>query len=164
MTIYTPDIYAFPTNEKARASLNSFISRANELFEGADLCNILGLNSEIFSHLSEFDLEKIFVSITTSDSLFYRFKIKGNPYEFKLELSFEQSNEPNIESILHIYKNGIKDKSTFGSLYYTLDVIYSLISPEDSTFYIASEDPIEVFETSQIVFEEYYDISATITT
>lgn len=55
----------------------------------------------------------MFVSLTQNRSIFYRFKIKE--WEFKIENFID--TEDGIESVLHIYKNGIKiQPSYFGTI------------------------------------------------
>jgi hypothetical protein len=119
------ELYLYLNNPIAE---KAFLSFNKSVYAG----NIKGLNSYIFSLIGEYEFEKIFVSITSSNSIFYRFKLEESSYEFKWEIFYDFNQDPDsdVESILHIYKDNIKIKSTFGFIDFTYDKINAVIDNE----------------------------------
>jgi hypothetical protein len=75
------------------------------------------INNEIFNFISKIKIDNIYISITSSNSIFYRFLNLDNKIEFKLEAFFDvQDDEKEFEAVLHVYKDGKKNTSYFGPL------------------------------------------------
>lgn len=108
----------YPTNDIVKEALSSFTKQLFFISESGIYDKIISKNNEVFKLLSELPLRKFFVSITSSDSIYYRFSFLNSEYEFKLEVFFdyEEEDEFDIESTLHIYNGKVKEAASFGSL------------------------------------------------
>lgn len=136
---YSINTITYYTNRVSRSITNDFLQ------EGLDkpkYNKIISIYSKVFTRASVFNLSRIFVTLTQSDSIFFRLKSDNNKYEFKLEVFFDydEYNEEDIESTLHIYKEGEKQKSLFGSVDYLCDEISRLLTFIPTYEIISSEE------------------------
>ncbi len=108
------------------------LKHSNEM---TDLKLIDSLNSGVFECLSTFPIEKLFISLSNNDSIFYRFILNNNSLEFKFEVFFdeEKTEEFELQSILHIYENSIKKGSFYGSLEEMYNVIIATYASSQPT-------------------------------
>ena len=85
------------------------------------------LGTEVFTLLSELSIINLNLSFNNSESVFFRFNTSNN-YEFKLQIFYDYDNndETDIESILHVYQNGTKIGAYFGSVEYLFNIINKL--------------------------------------
>ena len=138
------EIYLYPNSKIAKSALNSFnteIGFYNEFYNGL-ISEIKSLNNDVFRLISDLPLDKLFISLTTSNSIFYRFTLLNSTYEFKLEVFFDynENEESDIQSTLHIYHNGVKEKAVYGSLEY----LYNIITETYGKFEY-SYTPLEIY-------------------
>lgn len=92
---------------------------SDSVIKNAELYNrIIEVYTDVFNRISGFNLKHLFVTLTQSDSLFFRLISNDNIYEFKLEafLNYEADNDQDIQATLHIYKNSSKQKSLYGDI------------------------------------------------
>jgi hypothetical protein len=125
------DLYLYPTNKVSLNALNSFDKKVMSFSDKNLVEKIRSYNNEIFNLISEFDLDYLFVSYTSSDSLFYRFKVFNSSFEFKWNIFINNDKEEN--STLIIYKNSNKKHSYYGSiseLYTTVNDTLNEVSEE----------------------------------
>lgn len=117
-------IKLYPSNEVADKANLLFEERIS--FVAIDLLyKIKYYNYEVFKFISQLDLNRLFISLTSSDSIFYRFSTYGNNYEFKLELflDYNPADNRDIQCALHIYNNANKIGAYYGNIEYISTVI-----------------------------------------
>lgn len=96
--------------------------------------NLIPENSQIkakenfdsfINRLEELNLSKLYVSVTTSNSLFFRFSNWNSNTEFKFEIfnEFTPTEEGDVESTLHIYESGKNKGSFFGNIHYLFSIV-----------------------------------------
>ena len=97
----------------------------NRYGEAAFVSIITTYYNSVISLLGEMFLDKLYVSVTNANSIFFRFSRHNSPYEFKLEVFYDYNpdDEDDIEAILHVYKNNIDMGSYYGSLEYLIEII-----------------------------------------
>lgn len=90
---------------------------------------IVSTYSNALTRILPLNLNNLFITLTKSDSIFFRFTSIDNVYEFKLEafLDYDECDNDDVESTLHIYKNGIKQKSLYGDIDYLCDIVRKII-------------------------------------
>lgn len=123
----TEFLYEAEVSSNIIISDNVIASNALDIFyaETKDIHNKgLSVNNRIFSLISALDLEKLFISSTTSNSIFYRFKIKNNSFEFMWEVCLDYDGDGNTGCTLQVYIGDENQKSTSGSI----EEIYLIIS------------------------------------
>jgi hypothetical protein len=129
-------IYAL--NNSVSDALKHFNLEIKKL-DNSDLADRMSINNaEVISLISLFDPEKLYISITSSDSVFYRFKLYDSPFEFKWNVFVNANEEEN--STLIIYKNSIKQNSYYGSVYELYDAINNVLNE-------APEYSFEIYRT-----------------
>lgn len=117
------DLFIYSNNKVASDALFIF-NEESELIEDVSIRKSLkGINSEAFSFLSGLLLEKLFISATSSNSLFYRFKMSNIDYDFMMEVFLDFDGNGNVGATLQVYKNSSKLKSFSG----TTDNIYNAV-------------------------------------
>lgn len=139
----------YPNSDIAQKAYVSFKEQVySPLLENEELISKANtINSEIFNLISEFSLSKFFVSITTSNSIFYRFAIFESNLEFKLEVFFDYdvNDESDIQSTLHVYDGSIKEGAYFGAIDYLYKIIISKVyanrETEANYFKLTSPSP-----------------------
>jgi hypothetical protein len=96
-------------------------------------------NYEVFALIGELPLNYLYVNITPSKSIFYRFGISH--YEFKLEVFFDYdaNDDSDVLATLHVYNKNQQD-SYFGSLEYLQKVITSTYEENRENYDIFFED------------------------
>jgi len=139
------NLYLYSSNEVASNAIRGFYVESGKVLKGELAESYKAFNNEIFSLLSWLPLEKLYISVTSSDSLFYRFKLKDSPFEFMWEAFLDYDGEGNKGSTLQIYKNDIKQKPTFGDT----DYIYSVINDIAFQDEYNTESVFEMFEISK---------------
>jgi len=89
--------------------------------------SIVFLNTkDILSILGQLKtIDKLFISLTSSNSIFFRFII-AEKNEFKIEFfyDYDKNDKEDVQSVLHYYSDGEKKSSYFGSI----SSIFSIIS------------------------------------
>jgi len=84
------------------------------------------LNNQVLELLSQLpeSLSYLYISITSSDSLFYRFSKKDEKCEYKLEVFFNlEDEESEVQSTLNVYENGVNSHSYYGLVIDIFDII-----------------------------------------
>jgi len=89
---------------------------------------LFSITNDFFGQIKGLNLDKLFISITQSNSLFFRFSNYNSNYEFKFEIfsEYDSTDEKDIESILHLYKNGEKENSYFGTVQNLFNIVKNL--------------------------------------
>jgi len=114
--------------------------------------SIINLNFQVFDYFSRIEVSTLFVSITGSDSIFYRFSGRQKNVEFKLEEFIDYTGEPeDVEAVLHIYTNGVKEGSYYGSL----DEMFCLIMKKETPLEAISEGYEYIYKGSAAKIREY---------
>lgn len=74
--------------------------------------------SRTIHFLSDFDIHNIFISLSSNNSIIFRFTPYSSHLECQLEvfLDYNPQDEEDIEAIFHLYKNGVKQSSYYGLL------------------------------------------------
>jgi hypothetical protein len=113
--------------------------------------------NDFFIRLNDVELTKIFISATHSESLFFRFSTHNSNIEFKFEIFYDynSADETDIESILHIYDNGEKVNSYFGSI----EQLFDIVKKKATRCYIIygfNTENTEFTEKSYGVMPNYY--------
>lgn len=121
--INRPNLYILSENRIASDALKKFESECNDLEESYIFDKLTNINNYIYSSISGLPLDRFFISLTSSHSIFYRFKTISSPYEIKWELFLDEDGDEDFYCALHIYNNSVKEKSIHG----TIDVIYDVI-------------------------------------
>lgn len=144
-----PNLYILSDNQIASIALKKFQNECSEIETSEELMGLMDINNYIYSSISGLPLEKFFISLTSSKSIFYRFKIKNSSYEIKWEVFSDTDELDGFYCALHIYNNGIKEKSVHGSVDYIYEVInntlfkteeiYSVIADEYTTPFYQAE-------------------------
>jgi hypothetical protein len=116
----------FSSNEIADSALQKFYSDSRLFSDDSLIGQYLSVNTEVFSLISGLPLEKLFISVTSSESIFYRFKLFGWVYEFMWEVFLDYDGDKNIGSTLQIYNDSTKVKSTYGSISYIYDSVIDI--------------------------------------
>ena len=80
----------------------------------------------VFELLSSLTLSKLFISLTSSDSIFFRFSPSILNLSLRFSMITDQNDNSDIESTLHIYENGSKISSNFGSIEYLFNIVRKL--------------------------------------
>jgi hypothetical protein len=123
-------LYLYPSYQVASDALSKVYTKISD-YKNRDLLPTLQFkNNFVFSYISNLSLEYVYVDFTTSDSIFYRFKLTNSAYEIKWEVFLDSDDEADVESTLHVYKYSTKEKSTYGPLYYIYEVITEVLFKE----------------------------------
>ena len=109
------------------SAYQSFIQELPQEITSDVLQKITTLNTEILEILCQLNIDKLFITITTSQSLFYRFSVANFQLEFKLEVFFNIDSADSTEAVLHVYKSGEKQNSFYGTIKELTNVINSYI-------------------------------------
>ena len=132
MKEYTVNTITFyPTHILMDRSHDFIKNISPNVIQNGELYNkIISTYSKSLGRISNFNLNNLFVSLVGSDSIFFRFTSIDNCYEFKLEafLEYNDNDESDIEATLHVYKNGMKEKSLFGGIDYLCDIVSKLLT------------------------------------
>jgi hypothetical protein len=83
------------------------------------------LTTDFLNLLVPLNLKNIHISTTSNDSVLFRFSTANKQYDFKFEIFYDYNpqDESDCESILHLYENGVKKDSYFG----TRDELYNIV-------------------------------------
>jgi|GEM_PF-5442045 len=118
----------YSTNKVLNEAYKSFKTQLSSITPEfrVSACSV---TDKVFDLLNRLNLDKLYISITSSDSLFFRFSNCKSDYEFKFEVfyDYDESDENDIESTLHVYKNQEKKDSYFGSIEYLFNTINELL-------------------------------------
>lgn len=117
------ELYSNKTlNKIFKSFLNELNNVPNISFNDAYRAGI-----EILTLLSGLSINNLNLSFNNSESVFFRFSTSNN-YEFKIQIFYDYDNndETDIESILHVYHNGTKVGAYFGSVEYLFNIINKL--------------------------------------
>jgi len=140
---------SFAANKVSETAINEFDAHIKKRLAEEDFVKTKTINNSVMSLISGFDFEKLYISYTTSHSIFYRFRATNNPsYEFKWEVFIDEDEDCDFEAILHIYKDSIDTKSTFGSIDYTFNTITETLFANETS------------ETDGFVFFDEYQADA----
>lgn len=87
--------------------------------------------------ISSFEFDHIYISLTQSESILFTFSTLKSDFELKMEvyLDYNSDDPEDIEAILNIYENGIKQSPYFGTVECLYEKILSLISPNNYYVY-----------------------------
>lgn len=147
------ELYLYPQNSVAQAALDAFVSVCGKIYSPVDSVDIIGLNNELFQLISSLNLERLHITLTQSDSIYYKFKTKDSEFEFRWEIfhDYVLGDVDDIQSTLHVYKSGAKTGSFLGSTYETLEVILSTLKKSEKGYIEPSESTVEIicFEADQ---------------
>lgn len=131
----------YPIFQLSSYSQKSFLNVINNLDSQSLTKKIFSKNNEILFLISALNLDSLFISLTSSNSILYRFKFFDSRYEFKWEVFIdEENNDDNeIQSILHIYQHQKKIKSTYGSIEFIYEVINSTLYDKKLSSFIIED-------------------------
>jgi len=117
-------LFLLSENMVASNAISAFDLQFPKRIKGRDYQSYSDYNAQIFSLLSWLPLEDLYISITSSESIFYRFKLKDIDFDFMWEAFLDYDGEGNKGSTLQIYKGDNKYKSITGDV----DAIYGIIN------------------------------------
>jgi hypothetical protein len=152
MALSVNNLFIGSNNEIASKAIRNFYIESERILDSEIAESYGNINNEVFSLLSWLPLEKLYISITTSDSIFYRFKISNSPFEFMWEAFLDYDGEGNKGSTLQIYKNAIKQKATFGDI----DYIYNTVNDFAFQNELDTEDSFSYFGIYNSPSEFFY--------
>ena len=116
------------SNEIANKLTEQFESKLNAMnFDfNVNKSYVQSLYIQILGHISDFLSETSHISITKSNSLYFRFN--SNNYQFNLEVFFDydKNDESDIQSTLNIFYPNKELKSYYGAYNYLCSIINSL--------------------------------------
>jgi hypothetical protein len=129
-----PNLYILSDNMIAYAALKGFNAQSCDI-ESEDVYRLINMNNYVYSQfISGLSLEKLNISLTTSYSVFYRFKLKNSPFEFKWEIFIDEDEENGFYCALHIYNDSIKEKSIHGNVNSIMGVIANILFEPNNSF------------------------------
>jgi hypothetical protein len=117
------DLFLLSGNRVAANAIDRFVLQCDKINNSEQRRLFSELNTQIFNLLTWLSLDDLSISITSSESIFYRFKVSDSDFDFMWEAFLDYDGEGNFGSTLQVYKNDVKYKSTFGEVDYIYETV-----------------------------------------
>lgn len=136
----------YPIFQLSSFAIKDFLTVVNNIGSQYLTNKIRSKNNEILFLISALNLDSLFISLTNSNSILYRFKFIDTKYEFKWEVFLDDEDDCAIQSILHIYQDQKKVKSTYGSIQYIYELINATVYDESLNSFIIENYSPEIYK------------------